>query len=88
LKRRIVVRPEARAELAEAVGWYRGKSEVVAGGFRVSVRQTIAHISERPKSFVEILPGVRRALTSQYPYAIFYAEENDAIIVLSAKSLR
>jgi plasmid stabilization system protein ParE len=85
VKRRIVVRPEARAEFAEAAAWYRSKSEVVAASFRVAVRQTIARISERPRSFVEILPDVRRALTTQFPYAIFYAEENDSIIVLAIK---
>jgi plasmid stabilization system protein ParE len=58
---------------------------VVAAGFRAAVRQTIARISERPQSFVEILPGVRRALTTQFPYAIFYVEENDSIIVLAIK---
>lgn len=79
MKRRIVVRPEGRIELAEAAAWYRSKSEVVAEGFRAAVRQTIAHIVERPGSFTEILPGVHRALTSQFPYAIFYAEENDSI---------
>lgn len=45
----------------------------------------MALISERPKSVVEILPGVRRALTPQFLYAIFYAEENDGIVVLSIK---
>ena len=85
MKRRIIVRPEARAELAEAAAWYRGKSKVVATGFRTAFRQTIAYIAERPGSFPEILPGVHRALTSQFPYAIFYAEENDAVIVLAIK---
>lgn len=85
MKRRIVVRREARSELAEAAAWYQSKSEVVAAGFRAAVRQTIARISERPRSFVEILPGVHRALTSQFPCAIFYAEENDSIIVLAIK---
>lgn len=85
MKRRIIVRPEARAELAEAVAWYRSKSAVVAAGFRAAVRQTIVRIAERPGAFVEILPGVHRALTPQFPYAIFFAEENGSIVVLAIK---
>lgn len=85
MKRRIVVRPEARAELADAAAWYRRKSQVVAAGFRAAVRQTIAQISERPGSFVEILPGVHRALTSQFPYAVFFAAHNGSIVILAIK---
>jgi plasmid stabilization system protein ParE len=85
VKRRIIVRPEARAELAEAAAWYRSKSSVVVAGFRAAIRQTIVRIAERPAAFAEILPGVRRALTSQFPYAIFFAEGNDSIVVLAIK---
>jgi len=47
--------------------------------------QTIASIADRPDSFPEILPGVRRALTSQFPYAIFYTEVSDSVIILAIK---
>ncbi len=49
------------------------------------MRQTIAQVAQRPASFAEVLPGVRRALTSQFPYAIFFAEQRGAIIVLAIK---
>jgi len=71
LKRRIVVRPEARVELSEAAAWYRSKSSVVAGNFKAVIRQTVAHISEHPASFPETVDGIRRALTPHFPYAIF-----------------
>ncbi|MFN2428195.1 MAG: hypothetical protein ABR587_17305 [Candidatus Binatia bacterium] len=57
---RVVIRPEARAELSEAATWYRSKSLVVATAFRRAVRQTVSRIAERPGSFAEILPGIRR----------------------------
>jgi len=38
-------------------------------------------ISEWPAAFTEISPGIRRALASQFPYAIFYAEENGVVIL-------
>lgn len=85
VKRRIVLRPEARAELADAADWYRSRSGVVAAAFGSVIRETIARIAERPHAFAEIVPGVRRALTTQFPYAVFYAEEDDSIIVLAIK---
>jgi plasmid stabilization system protein ParE len=81
LKRRVVVRPEARAELSEAAAWYRSKSRAVAARFRTDVRETIIRISEWPAGFTEISPGIRRALTSQFPYAIFYAERIGVVIL-------
>ncbi len=85
MSHRVVVRPEARAELSEAMGWYRNKSLVVAAGFRVVVRATLRSIAERPASFPETADGIRRALTPQFPYAIFFAEEPEGVVVLAIK---
>ena len=85
MRSRVVLRPEARTELAEAAGWYRSKSLVVGVAFRQVIRQTVSRIAERPKSFPEILPGIHRALTPQFPYAIFFAEERDVIVLLAVK---
>jgi toxin ParE1/3/4 len=85
LKRRVVVRPEARAELSEAAAWYGSKSPAVAARFRTAVRETIVRISEWPAAFTEISPGIRRALTTQFPYAIFFSEESRVIVILAIK---
>lgn len=85
MRSRVVLRPEARAELAEAAAWYRAKSLVVTAAFREAIHQTIDRIVERPSSFVEILPGIRRALTPQFPYAIFFADEEDSIVILAIR---
>lgn len=85
MRLRVVFRPAARDELAEAAAWYRSKSVVVTQAFREATRQTIDRIVDHPTSFVEILPGNRRALTPQFPYAIFFAVENDVLIILAVK---
>jgi plasmid stabilization system protein ParE len=85
LRRRVVVRREAHAELSEAAARYRSKSPTVAARFRTDVREAIVRISDWPAAFTEISPGIRRALTSQFPYAIFYAEETGGIVILAIK---
>ena len=45
----------------------------------------MVRISERPDSFAEVVSGVRRALTQQFPYAIFFAEEQGVVVVLAIK---
>jgi len=85
LKRRVVVRPEARAELAGSAAWYRERSRLVAHAFRLAIRELVVRIAEYPASFPEIAPGVRRGLVSRFPYAVFFAQETDSIVILSIK---
>ena len=85
MTRRVVVRPEARVELAASAAWYREKSRLVARAFRLAVREVVARIAEYPESFPEITPGIRRALTSRFPYAVFFAQETESIVILSIK---
>jgi len=53
--------------------------------FREVVRRTVSRISERPASFPEIADGIHRALTRRFPYAIFFAIEETAVVVLAIK---
>jgi len=85
LKRRVILRPKALAELSEAVDWYRSKSPAVAARFKTDVREMLIRICEWPAAFTEIAPGIRRALTRQFPYAIFFADEPDEIVILAIK---
>jgi toxin ParE1/3/4 len=85
LKRRVIVHPEARDELAEAAAWYRRKSPAVAASFKAAVRQTLRSISEWPAGSPKISDRVRRALTSTFPYAVFYSDESEEIVILAIR---
>jgi len=85
LKRRVIVSPEARAELSEAAAWYGEKSTAVAASFKVAVRQTLRSISEWPAASPKISPRVRRALTNQFPYAVFYSDDPEDIVILAIR---
>ena len=82
MTRRVVVRPPARQHLVEAARWYRRRSPSLAEGFRDSIRAAIERVAERPDSFSEIAPGIRRALTRQFPYAVFFAQDGNVIVIL------
>jgi len=85
LKRRVIVRPEARDELSEAADWYRKKSPAVAESFKVAVRQTLRTIVEWPAASPKISDRVRRALTNQFPYAVFYSDDSKDIVILAVR---
>jgi plasmid stabilization system protein ParE len=42
-------------------------------------------IAEWPSGFTEVSDGIRRALTTRFPYAIFFSEESGVIVVLAIK---
>ena len=85
MKQRVLLRPQARDELADAARWYREKSPLIAIAFREAIRRTISQISERPASFPQIANGIHRALTRRFPYAIFFAVEGPVVVVLAIK---
>ena len=85
MKRRLIVRPEASDELSEAVSWYRRKSPALAASFKAAVMQAFKSVSKWPAASPEIADGVRRALTNQFPYAIFYSEDSEEIVILAIK---
>jgi hypothetical protein len=70
LKRRIVVRPEARAELSEAAAWYRNKSPAVAATFKADVREALIKISEWPGRFCRNL--ARNPPSADEPISVRY----------------
>jgi len=81
--KRVIVSLEARAELSEAAAWYGEKSPAVAAS--VAIRQTLRRISEWPAASPKISTRVRRALTNQFPYAVFYSDDPEDIVILAIR---
>lgn len=85
---KIVLLPEARAELREATDWYASRSLDVARRFVVDYQRTRALISESPERWAEVEPGVRRVLFGRFPYALLYVVEDQQVVVLVVKHHR
>jgi plasmid stabilization system protein ParE len=81
--RHVVVRREARMEAADAARWYKARSPAVARRFRHVIRDAIRLVAEHPEAFPLVRPSIRRLLTKEFPYAIFFAVESGVIIVLA-----
>ncbi len=85
--------PDAAAEYAAAVLWYRKHDIALAERFRAHVLATIASICEAParSSSVRGVPKripVRRRLVAKFPYSIVYLELDDEILILAVAHLR
>ena len=79
---RVVVRPRAIAEIKAARYTYTSISPELGKRFRDAIRERIARISERPEMYPRIHGEIRRSITADFPYSVFYSAERDEIVVL------
>jgi len=78
---RLIIRPEAEADLAEAFDWYEERRPGLGHEF-------LEGITENPLHHRLIYREVRRALPRRFPYKVLYfvrAEEVQVIGVIHAK---
>jgi toxin ParE1/3/4 len=82
-KRRLVLRPEARQELEQAVAWYEVQLPDLGRQFRTEVYRTFDSIVARPNLYAKSRGTARKAVLRRFPYLIFYLEETDRIVVVA-----
>lgn len=83
MKRELILRPEAEAELAEAFDWYEAGAPGLGSEFLSCVDTAFDAILRNPRQFPAVHKIVRRALTRRFPYEVFFIEEQKRIVVLS-----
>lgn len=83
MNRRVIVRPEAEADITDAALWYDSREPGLGSELITEVHSGIARALKNPESFtcVRRSPTVRRVLTRRFPYRIFFIVRPDAIVV-------
>jgi len=85
MNRRLIVRPEAEADLSDATAWYDSRESDLGLGLLSEVRSAIARALKHPESFTRVRrnPTVRRVLTRRFPYRVFFVDRPDAVVVFA-----
>ena len=81
-ERRVELRPVARREVIDAFDRYEEQSAGLGLEFVRAVRATVANLRGTPEMYPKVHGEMRRALLRRFPYAVFYRETTDAVIVL------
>jgi len=76
-------RPEAEADVTEALAWYRERGLGLGEEFLRSLDSCLATIQRLPESNPVVHQDIRRALLRRFPYGIFYVYEGDVVTVLA-----
>jgi len=83
MTRRVIIRPAAEAELAEAFQWYEKQQRGLGLDFLRCVDACIANIGRNPQTYAKVHGGIRRALVRRFPYGVFYVEKEDGVVVIA-----
>jgi plasmid stabilization system protein ParE len=85
MNRRLIVRPEAEADITDAALWYESREPGLGLDLVSEVRATIERALKHPQKFPRIRtnPPVRRVLVRRFPYRVFFIVRPDALVVFA-----
>jgi toxin ParE1/3/4 len=85
MSRRLIIRPEAEADITRAAVWYEERVNGLGSEFIVEIHAAIQRALQHPLAQVHLRrqPEVRRVLARRFPYRIFYIVRADAIVVFA-----
>ena len=80
---KLIIRPEAEAELEEAFVWYEQQVVGLGSQFLLVVDAAINSIQRNPLQYPVIYKDIRRALTRRFPYQVFFVINDKKIVIIA-----
>jgi len=84
---RIVLHPEADAEVVSAAEWYDKERPGLGAEFLDEFEAAIARIRIAPEAFGPLIRNIRQHMLHRFPFGIVYRVEVDRIFVLAVMHL-
>lgn len=81
--RRVIFKPEAEADLAEAYDWYEERDAGLGGEFMRCVESCVHGIQRHPEMYPMVHKNVRQGVTRRFPYSMFYFVESETLFIIS-----
>ena len=78
---RLLLSPEAEAELVEAFAWYDGQRAGLGSEFLAEVARVLRRIEDAPLGYAVVQGHTRRAVVRRFPYSVFFIVDPDIIDV-------
>ena len=79
---RLILQPEAEADLDEAYHWYEKQCRGLGAQFIEYVEAVLERIGQRPELHAVAYRNVRQTLVKRFPYVVCYVfEENEVEVV-------
>ncbi len=80
---RLIAEPQADFDVEGAFEWYEGERLGLGFEFLDELRAAYDRIVEGPLKYQDLRSGIRRALLNRFPYAVYFAVEDDLAVVVA-----
>lgn len=80
--KRLIVRPAAASDIEEASLWYERQRPGLGEEFLSALDAVIQQVKRNPQLFPLIHRDARRALLRRFPYAIYYKDDIETVVVV------
>jgi plasmid stabilization system protein ParE len=80
---RLVVNPEAEADLDEARRWYEAERVGLGNELIDAVDAVLDRVQRAPRLYAKMFQELRLALVRRFPYAVVYRIDEDQITVVA-----
>ena len=88
---RLIVRPEAEADIGEGYAWYGSQQIGLGGRFLAEMSRYISDIEREPLRFQRVQDEARRVLLRRIPYAVYFiqglASRSQGLLTSSSRNL-
>lgn len=78
---RVIIRPNAEADLREAQLWYNSQRFGLGDDLLGEVKRAVGLLGVHPEQRPIYYNGFRRLITNRFPYKLFYRVEGNRVIV-------
>lgn len=83
MKRAVRFLPEALEDLLESQRWYASRKQGLGQTFAEAIGVAVERIAQDPATFPCVYGAVRRLVVRRFPYAVYFREVGDEILVLA-----
>lgn len=80
---RLISVPRADLDVEAAFEWYENERSGLGFEFLDELRAAYNRIAEGPLKYQLLRSGIRRALLKRFPYAVYFAIEDDVVVVVT-----
>ncbi len=84
----LVIRKEAEADMASAFEYYQACREGLGHEFLMCVEAALSVICRQPKKYRKIYKSAMRMNIHRFPYAIYFFEHQNALVVIAVMHAR
>jgi plasmid stabilization system protein ParE len=85
---KVSTRRSAKADIRNAVNWYRQQHPSLGKDFLEKVKTVLQSLEQTPRRHQLIHGNIRRALLERFPYGVYYSVENQEVEVIGVFHLR